>query len=884
MLHPYKLNLRRWTLRGFFALLWLGYLPALMAQQRPPLARLAPSLAASSTPRTATVHQAYRVRVQDKAAFEQWLRQYLRQARARQPTADPRLLLVSGVDAAGLQILRTCPVLEFIDVPNRPAHEEQQLDQSDLTVNKIAPVHRRYPQLTGQGLAVSVKENPFDPTDIDFAGRVLPGGAGIGDISAHATAMATYIAGGGNSAPSGKGAAWQARLATASFAELLPDDGTALTQAGISVQNHSYGVGIENYYGLESEAYDAQGTDYPSLLHVFSSGNAGDQTSTSGPYAGLPGVANLTGQFKLSKNTLSVGATDARGQVVALSSRGPAYDGRVKPELVAYGADGTSDAAALVSGSSLLVQQAYRDQHGGTLPSSALVKAALLNSADPPDAATSLSFVAGYGQVDALGAVQTMLAGHFFTAALGQGQEQVVPLTVPAGSQHLKVTLVWTDPAAAPDAGQALVNDLDLELVHPATGQHWLPWVLNPFPHPDSLAQPARRGPDHLNNAEQITLTLPLAGAYELRVRGYAVPAGPQPFALAYETGGGFDWISPLQPANVRPAETTLLRWQWSGPATPARFEYKVAGAAQWQEISAATELAQHTLAWLVPDLVGRAQVRCVTSAATFVSDTFTIARPLALRVGYACAEEAQVFWAAVPGVMRYQLYRLGSTQLEPIAQTADTTALLDRRQSAAVYYAVAPLVQGEPGERGSTIDFTTQGTACYVRSFLPRELVADTVQFDLVLGSLYRLQAVTLERQTPAGFQAVQTISPVMQLAMVLTDPAPGPGRNLYRVRLQDVAGRAFYSELEEVQFTSPDELVAFPNPVAAGQSLSLLVSEGEQLWVTVYDKLGRRLREVRVTGAIKELDTSGLKPGIYLVRARTEKGRQLVRRIVIL
>ncbi len=70
----------------------------------------------------------------------------------------------------------------------------------------------------------------------------------------------------------------------------------------------------------------------------------------------------------MSKNTLSVGAVDSQGKVSPLSSRGPAYDGRIKPELVAYGEGGTSEAAALVSGVSLLLQQAYREQQNHLPP------------------------------------------------------------------------------------------------------------------------------------------------------------------------------------------------------------------------------------------------------------------------------------------------------------------------------------------------------------------------------------------------------------------------------------------------------------------------------------------------------------------------------------
>ena len=382
-------------------LLLLAVSPPLMAQNRPgpaPLGRLAPglqTLANQPGPRTV------RVSVADKAAFVQWARQQLPAARVSQPGASARTLTVAGLDAVGLARLAASPLVDFVDVADRRAPEERRLNNSDLSVNAISLVHARYPQLGGQGLTVSVKENPFDPTDIDFKGRVVAAATFPGPASDHATAMATLIGGAGNSDPLGRGVANAVRLTTSDFARLLPDDGQQLTQVGVSVQNHSYGVAIENYYGIEAQEYDQHCQQFPTLVHVFSAGNSGSQASLSGRYQGIANFANLTGQFKMSKNTLSVGATDPSGAVSALSSRGPAHDGRVKPELVAYGEGGSSESAALVSGISLLLQQTYRDLHGGTLPPAALVKAALLNSADDLGR-PEVDYLHGFGQADAL--------------------------------------------------------------------------------------------------------------------------------------------------------------------------------------------------------------------------------------------------------------------------------------------------------------------------------------------------------------------------------------------------------------------------------------------------------------------------------------------------
>ncbi|MBF9142602.1 S8 family serine peptidase [Hymenobacter properus] len=856
-------------------------LPQLLWAQAPP-ARLAPvSKLAPGLQAMANAPRLLRVRVADGAAFRHWARQHQPAAEVGPANADGRTLTVSGLTAAQLA---AAPGVEFVDVADRRAHEERRLSNSDIAVNAISAVHARFPGLTGQGLTASVKEGAFDPEDIDLKGRAVNPAAFAKPASDHATAMATLLGGAGNSDVLGRGAARAVRLATSDFARLLPDDAAQLTQAGISVQNHSYGVGIENYYGLEAQAYDQQTRQLTELLHVFSSGNVGTSASPSGPYQGLAGYANLSGQFKMSKNTLTVGATDPSGQVATLSSRGPAYDGRLKPELVAYGEGGSSEAAALVSGTSILLQQQYRDQHAGALPPAALVKAVLLNSADDLGAA-EVDYASGFGQLDALRAVNAMRAGQFFGGNATQGTDQVFRFTVPAGQQQLKATLVWSDPAAAANAATALVNDLDLELVAVGTGQRWLPWTLSAYPNADSLARPARRRPDHRNNAEQITLTLPAAGVYELHVRGYAVPQGPQAFSLAYEfSAPSLTWTRPVRPDNLRPGPATL-RWQWSGPAgATARLDYRPVGRAGWRVVGSAVPLSDSKTTWAVPDTATLAQLRLVSGGNEFVTDTFSIARAPALQVGYACAEEALLQWPRIPGVARYQVYQLGAAYLEPLLQTTDTAVVLSRAQLPALYFAVAPVVGGRVGQPGATINYTTQGTACYFRSFLARQLIDETIRFDVVLGTVYRLQSATLERQRPDGsFAAEQTISPVSSPTFTFTDQPSAAGRYHYRVRLDNVAGQQFYSNVEEAFLLTAGQVQAYPNPVTAGQPLYLVANTTGPVTVQIYDLLGRIQRTVSIDGQINELDTSGLRPAMYLLRMQAQgQATQVIRMVV--
>ena len=866
-------------------LLGLLLLPQLLSAQplprSPAQTKLAPGLqnpAAQRGPLTV------RVSVTDPATFRQWARQYLPAARVSQPSASVRTLAVSGLDAAALAQLAASPLVDFVDVADRRAHEERRLNNSDLSVNAISLVQARYPHLRGQGLTVSVKEQPFDPADIDFKGRVVMAGSFPGPASDHATAMATLIGGAGNSHPLGRGVASAVRLTTSDFAHLLPDNGQQLTQAGVSVQNHSYGVAIENYYGIEAQEYDQQCQQFPLLVHIFSSGNSGIQASSTGLYKGLANFANITGQFKMSKNTLSVGATDPSGAVAALSSRGPAYDGRVKPELVAYGEGGSSESAALVSGISALLQQTYRDLHGGTLPPAALVKAVLLNSADDLGQ-PEVDYLSGFGQADAFGAIATMRDGHYFAGTAAQGTDQVFTITVPVGQQQLKATLTWSDPAATANAAQALVNDLDAELMNVGTGQRWLPWSLSSAPNADSLARPARRRPDHLNNAEQITLSLPAPGTYELHVRGYAVPQGPQAFSLAYEISPpALTWLSPSGFNNLVPGTSTVLHWQWSGPSTTARLEYRLVGNSQWRVVSTAVNLTANRMPWTIPDTITLAQLRLVAGGSSFLSDTFAIVHAPPLQVGYACLEEVLLQWARVAGATSYQVYQLGATNLVPLVRTTDTTLVINRAQLANHYYAVAPVLQGQVVRPSSTIDYATQGTACYFRSFRPRQFVTDVVMFDLEIGTIIGLKSATLERLGTGGYELVSTIAPVRQLNMVFTDQPPGPDRYQYRVHLETTAGQSIFSQVEEVYYVRQGDLLIFPNPVAAGERLSLIAGDQGAVQTMLFDALGRLQRTGTADGTIINIDTSGLRPGVYLLRVQTKSGSLTTRRIVVL
>ncbi len=770
------------------------------------------------------------------------------------------------------QILQSDDIL-FVDRLHRKPKAEISTNFTDLTTNKVTTAHHRFPLLNGNGLVLSIKEESFDKNDIDFRGRIVPSGLSATRISTHASIMATMAAGGGNSYFQGKGVAWAAGITSSSFANLLPDADESFKTLGITVQNHSYGTGIENYYGVESFAYDVNCNNNPALLHIFSAGNMGDQNGSE-TYANVP-FANLTGQFKMSKNTLSVGAVDSVGAIEPLSSKGPAYDGRVKPELVAYGGSGSSGAAAIVSGVALLLQQIYQEKRG-TIPPTALIKSVLINSAEEVGL-PGLDFESGYGNVHALRALETIEKGHFFERAVAEGAVQYFTIQIPSNIQLAKITLAWNDPAASAGASKALINDLDLELAHPASNTQWLPWVLNPFPHPDSLLQRASRKVDRLNNVEQITIENPVPGDYIIAVKGFQVNTGLQTFALAYQldTMDRFEWHFPTRHDLLRAAEGHLLRWENRFSENTGSLAYKLVTATDWTILDTAVDVSKKQYQWKTPDLSGNILLRLRFGTQTFLSDTITITQRLLPLVGFNCENDLLFYWNRLPDVAEYEVYEMGERYLRPVALVPDTFFYVEKSASQLPYFAVAPIIAGKKGLNSYTFDYRLQGVACYIRSFFAI-LDGSAARLELALGTSFGLKALVLEKQTQAGFQEIQFQLIDDHLSFSFSDPSLKEGVNTYRVKLILENGEVLYSALESVYYFPSSDYIVFPNPVQYPQAIGVLQKEVSDATLYLYDAMGKKIQEYPMNKLLMDIPTALLARGVYFIQIR-EKGKQL-------
>lgn len=764
----------------------------------------------------------------------------------------------------------------------RQAHTDLKQEGMDLSLNEVSLAHHLYPDLSGTPMIVSIKENRLDSTDIDFKNRIVPYFEFLNDVDLHATNMGSIIGGGANSDVHSKGVAWDATMLSSSFIFLFPSDAAFFQTHQITVQNHSYGTGIENFYGPESVKYDELCNELPDLMHIFSAGNAGDQTSTEGTYANLTGWANLTGQFKQSKNTISVGATDSTDHVVPLSSRGPAYDGRIKPEIVAYGHGGTSGAAAIISGASLLLQQRYAELNNGEIPPSSLTRAILINTAKDIET-PGPDFISGYGSLRLAAAIETIDKENYIVDYINHLDSKGIPFTIPDDVAEVKIMIAWNDPAHHLNASLSLINNLDITLENLQTGEIIYPWILSSFPSADSLAQPARRGSDSINNVEQITITDPVPGEYIIHIHGTAIQTSTQTFALTWQLQPDetFHWTFPTRSDFLQPGNNAFLRW--SSPSIEnGTIQYRTLPGGDWIEI-ASIDLRNQYVRWSVPDYSIAAQLRMITDAGVFESDSFLITTPLRPEVILVCEDSIILAWPKITLADSFELFRIGEKHMEHVEFLKDTFKVIlpdyDRRHFAVAYYE-----KGIRSPLGYTGDFLDQAAGCYINQFYHEHTDGDTAYFKANLGTTEGVYAVSLQILEQNQFVDVDIQTPVSSTSLDLEYDPLLEGRNVFRLHVLLNNGIHLFSEEVEVYFQGNEEIVIYPSPGFFGRDVNLYIYDADEFDVEIYDATGRLVWVQRNNTSPQVTMYISQPPGLFFIMVTTNDRRIFSKKMVII
>jgi serine protease AprX len=352
---------------------------------------------------------------------------------------------------------------------------------------------------------------------------------------------------------------------------------------GARVHTNSWGGAAEGAYTANSSEVDDFVVGHRDCVICFAAGNDGNDASATGVVA-----LGSVGSPATAKNCITVGAAESNrpdfmippadapteyGEgwpqdfpappissdrvannpegMAAFSSRGPAANHRVRPDVVAPGtailstksrvatADGwgpylpdprfffdggTSMATPLVAGCATVVRQYLLSKQANS-PSAALVKAMLINGAKPmhgqyvpPEVGSAPDNSQGFGRADLAATIgpyqqDTTVVFRDEGRVLDTGENDDTHQPVTAG-QTLKITLVWTDPP-----GDSLQNDLDL-IVRTPDGQEF-----------HGNVAPTSSAFDRTNNVEQVVARITAAGTATITIRAFRAVM-PQSYAL----------------------------------------------------------------------------------------------------------------------------------------------------------------------------------------------------------------------------------------------------------------------------------------------------------------------------------------------------------------
>lgn len=406
--------------------------------------------------------------------------------------------------------------------------------------------------LHGEGQIVGLLDGSPDQTHCSLdEGKILFNNAQSGN-DIHGTHVACTIAGDSGDFEDTRGVAYLANIVFNTLPDFTEGASTLSERLklhhrqGARIHANSWGSDGTNSYDALCRSFDAFSYEHEDDLVCIAATNL---SSLKNP--------------ENAKNLLVVGASkDTPDQdAYCAGGVGPTVDGRQKPDVCAPGCNtmsalagtlcdvgpltGTSAASATVAGVAALVRQYFVDGYypggvqnsvDGFVPSGALIKAAIINSA------TNMDLIGDYpSDLEGWGRVLTddvlyfagdnrnlaVLADLRNKSGLEMGDRQTFAFFVKDVSERLKVTLVWTDPPSSAGTGNnlALINNLDLEVTAP-DGKVYLG---NDFFEGVSTTGDVS---DDLNNVEQVHIDAPLHGEWKATIKATTINQGRQGFAL----------------------------------------------------------------------------------------------------------------------------------------------------------------------------------------------------------------------------------------------------------------------------------------------------------------------------------------------------------------
>ena len=523
-------------------------------------------------------------------------------------------------------------------------------------------------------------------------------------------------------------------------------------QGVVGTQKHYNDSTVEDpkfgWYGPLAAQLDLFCSLYHDQITVFSAGNArgqGPKPDTNAyrryrangtveymnaqpaiPVAnGANGFDCLEG-FKTAKNGIMVGSVGRDGLTWVLaksSSTGPTDDGRIKPDVVAYGDNiwvlkiktptntglkqggGTSYAAPAVTAVLAQLAELWKRNTASEMHS-ATARALICHTADDlGKAGPDYRFGWGLVNAQAAGALVTLRGqdGRFAVQERSLANKAYDTIYIRAkAAAKVMATIAWADPAGQPipthpdgvpqmnNRTRVLVNDLELR-IYPITGAGdnivgvgALPWKLDP----ESPDTEAKHKDNNVDNIEQVTVTAPATltatkkGVYMIVVShegnlknslGISVANAVQDYSLVIT--GATEYLPAPKSINSMQltASSSRVNWRAVPNANGYDVEYRAAGSNDWikKPQTALTQMTFNDLAsgtWLFRVRARRSAVLGVMSDPV----AFIIGKPSAPTeqyVTFVTPTTAVFNWTGVAGATSYEVawvpVRMDNTELE---------------------------------------------------------------------------------------------------------------------------------------------------------------------------------------------------------------------------
>lgn len=601
-------------------------------------------------------------------------------------TYGPNQLKGIVVDPGKVREVAELPFVAYVElVP--PPDELENIDSRTTTRGNVLDTDngagREY---DGTGVNVMILDGGIVGPHIDFEGRIASTNTTNGASSTHEDHVSGIVGGAGNLDPWNRGNAPGVEYHVYSGTSGFSTFPAPYTNQFVRITQTSLGNGCNAGYTSAAQMMDQQVNTHSSLNHVFSTGNSG--TSTCGNLG--TGWRTITGGNKSAKGPIAVGNMTNDDNIAPSSSRGPATDGRLKPDICNIGTDvtscypnntystisGTSMAAPGITGVLAQLYHAYRSMNVGADPDGGLMKAILLNTADDfgnpgPD------YTYGWGKANGLRAVRVLEDGRYLDSTISQGGTNTHTINIPSGVAKAKIMVYWTDAPASLMAAPALVNNLDMGILDPTlTVQQ--PWNLDAGPNPSvaSVTAPAGTGLDTLNNMEQVEIDNPLNGTYTLTVVGTNVPMGPQKYYVVIEYIRDIIEVTyPVGGESLAPGDQVRIRWDALGNTGSFTVSYTIDNGVNWTNIGTAPAGDRYR-DWTVPNNVsGACRVRVTRGTQADISDAnfSIIGVPTNLRITQVCQSSTTIEWDPVTGATSYDVFLLGTKYMDVQGSTAMT-------------------------------------------------------------------------------------------------------------------------------------------------------------------------------------------------------------------